>query len=214
MIRRCGALMVVLLVGGLVGGCFGPVVRPAVDFAWCPDGAQGLLDYRFWSLSTTVPGHYVKTLSWDFGDGSPAMTGYGDAIHRFQTPDTYLVTLVATDDRGVSGTTSKEVAIRAAAFIRTWRLTLGFPVEVTGEVENRSTYSLPTVTIKAKFYDADGLRLTEGTTQISDLEPGERAFFTVTAQAFTSRIFSAQVSVDAFTVDCPADPGPRDAASR
>lgn len=104
--------------------------------------------------------------------------------------------------------------VRSAAFIRTWQLFLGVPVRVTGEVENQFATTLPTVTIKAKFYDADGLRLTDGTTEITDLEPGERALFTVTAQEDTSRIFSALVSVDVFTIDCTTSPVPRDASSR
>ena len=70
-------------------------------------------------------------------------------------------------------------------------------------MENRCGDTLPTVTLKAKFYDADGLRLTDGTVVINDLEPGERAAFTVKAQEYSSRIFYATVAVESFTVDCP-----------
>jgi len=203
MMKRCLALMVVLLVIGLTGGCFGPVVRPTADFTWCPDGSSGLLDYLFFSHSTTIPNHYITELAWEFGDETGMDKTYWDTAHRFEEEGTYLVTLVATDDRGITGTVSKDVPVYPAAFIRTWDLTLGFPVKVTGEVENRYTQNLQTITVKAKFYSVDGLRLTDGTVEISDLEPGERALFTVTAQEYSSRIFHATVAVESFAADCP-----------
>ena len=197
-------VFLLIAVSGLVAtSCFGPVVRPTVDFTWCPDGSSGLLGYHFFSQSTTIPGHYITTFDWQFDDGSRIDDYYRDVVHVFPKEGTYLVTLVATDDRGVSGTVSKEVHVAPAAFIRTWNLTLGFPVQITGEVENRCDNKLPTVTIKAKFYDADGLRLTDGTVIINALTPGERAAFTVKAQEHSSRIFYATVAIESFTVDCP-----------
>ncbi|MCD6494911.1 PKD domain-containing protein [Candidatus Bipolaricaulota bacterium] len=201
--KRILFLLLIVVIGLVSTSCFGPAVRPTVDFTWCPDGSSGLLSYHFFSHSTTVPGHYITTFNWQFDDGSSIDDYYRDVIHRFPEEGTYFVTLVATDDRGVSGTASKEVHVQPAAFIRTWKLALGFPVQVYGEVENRCGDTLPTVTLKAKFYDADGLRLTDGTVVINDLEPGERAAFTVKAQEYSSRIFYATVAVESFTVDCP-----------
>jgi hypothetical protein len=201
--KRCLALTIVLLVGGLIGGCFGPVVRPTADFTWCPDGERGLLDYRFFSHSTTVPNHYITELTWEFGDGTEAQESYWDVIHRFREEGTYFVTLIATDDRGISGTVSKEVSVHPAAFIREWDLTLGFPATVTGVVENRYEQTLYTVTIKAKFYDYYEIRLTDGAVEISDLKPGERAFFTIKAPEHSSRIFYATVAVESFAAECP-----------
>ncbi len=214
--KRVFTLAVVLLLGGLIGGCFGPVVRPTADFTWCLDGESGLLDYRVFSHSTTVPNHYITSLSWEFGDETQTEESYWDVIHRFAEEGTYFVTLVATDDRGVSGTVTKEVPVYAAAFIREWNLTLGFPVKVTGEVENRHSEILQSVTVKAKFYDADGVRLTDGTVEVSDLEPGERALFTVKAQEYSSQIFYATVFVESFVADCPDVfyPIPEDAVNR
>ena len=201
--KKLLALSLAVVIGIVATSCFGPVVRPTVDFTWCPDGSSGLLGYHFFSHSTTIPGHYITTFDWQFDDGTSIDDYYRDVVHVFPEEGTYFVTLVATDDRGVSGTASREVHVAPAAFIRTWNLTLGFPVQVRGEVENRCDYVLPKVTIKAKFYDADGLRLTDGTVEISDLEPGERAAFTVKAQEYSSRIFYATVAVESFTVDCP-----------
>ena len=201
--KKIMVLLLIAVTGLVATSCFGPVVRPAVDFTWCPDGSSGTLGYHFFSHSTTTSGHYITMYDWEFDDGTSIDDYYRNVVHRFAEEGTYFVTLVATDDRGVSGTASKEVHVQSAASIRTWDLTLGFPVQVTGEVENRCDYVLPEVTIKAKFYDADGLRLTDGTVVITDLEPGERAAFTVKASEYSSRIFYATVAVESFTVDCP-----------
>ncbi len=201
--KRILVLLLITVTGLVVTSCFGPVVRPTVDFTWCPDGESGILNYRFFSHSTTVPNHYITRVQWQFGDGTSSTDYSPSVLHRFTEEGTYFVTLIATDDRGVSGTLSKEVHVQPAAFIRTWNLTLGFPVQVTGEVENRCDETLPTVILKAKFYDADGLRLTDGTVVINDLEPGERAAFSVKASQYSSRIFYATVAVESFTVDCP-----------
>lgn len=215
--RGLSSLVVIVGLGLLVGGCFGPVVRPTADFTWCPDGTSGMLDYQFISQSTTVPNHYNTLLYWEFGDGTTAEGDpWKDVIHRFAEEGTYQVTLVVTDDRGVSGTVTKEASVIEAAVIRSWNLTLGWPVEVTGEVMNRYTEPLHTVTVKAKFYKADGVRLTEGSVEISELEPGERARFTVTAQKYSSEISYATVFVESFATDCSGAPfhPERDAADR
>jgi len=203
--RRWLPLMVILLGVFGISGCFGPVVRPTADFTWCPDGSQGKLDYTFFDHSTTVPGHYITELSWDFGDGTSPQQGFWGIFHRFPAEGTYRVTLVATDDRGVSGTVTKEVLVQYPAVIREWRLTLGWPATVTGEVVNRSDRTLDSVVIKAKFYSADSVRLTEGTTEIAGLEPGEVALFTVKAPEYSAQVFYAKVFVDSFVVDCPEE---------
>ena len=202
--KRFLGMVLVLFVGLLlVGGCFGPVVRPTAEFTWCPDGKSGLLAYRFISHATTVPGHYITSLSWEFGD-EPVVDGYAwDVARTFPEEGTYWVTLTATDDRGVSGTATKEVLVIEAAIIRSWQLTLGFPQKVTGEVVNRHTETLQTVTVKAKFYNADEVRLTDGTIKVTGLEPGEIARFTIEAQEPSTGVFYATVFVESFVADCP-----------
>jgi len=186
----------------LVGGCFGPVVRPTVGFTWCPDGSSGLLSYRFISQATTVPNHYITSLSWEFGDDT-AMRDYAwEVVHSFPAEGTYWVTLTATDDRGVSGTVTEEVQAIEVALIRSWQLTLGFPQKVTGEVVNRHSETLQTVTVKAKFYNVDGVRLTDGAAEVADLEPGEVVRFTIEAEEPSTGVFYATVSVESFTSDC------------
>ena len=207
-IRRFSALLLIMVLLALAG-CFGPVVRPTADFTWCPDGSQGKLDYTFFDHSTTVPGHYITELSWDFGDGSDPQQAFGNISHRFPAEGTYHVTLVVTDDRGVSGTVTKEVLVQYPAVIREWHLTLGWPATVTGEVVNRSDRTLDSVVIKAKFYNADNVRLTEGTAEIAELDPGEVALFTIKAPEYSTQIFYAKVFLDSFTVDCQEEPYPQ-----
>jgi PKD repeat protein len=202
------SLRSVLIFGAVLGvsllpACLGPMERPVADFTWCPDGSEGRLDYAFVSTSTTVPGHSIVQLVWDFGDGSAPTEVYWEALHRFGAEGVYHINLTVTDSRGVSGTATKEVPVVLAAFVHpTWDLTLGWPVRVRGVVENRYEERLDAVVIRAKFYDADGIRLTEGRAEIGDLDPVEKAAFEVTATEFSSRIFYATVEVESFLAEC------------
>lgn len=124
-------------------------------------------------------------------------------VHRFDEERTHRVTLTVTDSRGVSGTITKDVPVAMAAFVHTtWQLTLGYPPTVSGIVENRFTERLDEVVIRAKFYDVDGVRLTDGRIEIDDLDPGERAAFQVRAEEFMTRIFHATVEVESFAAEC------------
>jgi hypothetical protein len=202
--RAALAVLCVALFGLLVG-CQPPVVRPAADFTWCPDGREGVLDYVFVSTSTTVPGHEIVQAAWEFDDGTPPAETGGVAFHRFLEAGSYSVVLTVTDSRGVAGTTTKALIAEPAAFVDpTWRLTLGYPPTVSGVVGNRSGVRLDTVTVRAKFYDFDGVRLSEGTFDVSDLEPGERARFEIDATEFLSRVFYATVEIESFQAACSA----------
>jgi len=196
--------MLALLAGSLaVVGCLGPIERPMADFVWCPDGTEGRLDYWFTSTSSTVPGSAIERLLWEFDDGSSPVESFWDVLHRFGEERVHKVTLTVTDSRGVSGTVTKDVSIAMAAFVHsTWRLTLGYPPTVSGIVENRSTERLDEVVVRAKFYDVDGVRLTDGRFEVTDLDPGERAMFEIEADEFSTRIFHATVEIEGFSAEC------------
>jgi hypothetical protein len=201
--RRGALALVCVALLGLLVGCEPSAVRPAADFTWCPDGREGALDYVFVSTSTTVPGHEIVQAVWEFDDGTPAAETGGVADHRFLEAGSYSVALTVTDRRGVAGTTTKVVIAEPSAFVDpTWRLTLGYPPAVTGVVGNRSGVRLDAVTVRAKFYDPDGMRVSDGTFDISDLEPGERARFEIDAAEFLSRIFYATVEIESFRAAC------------
>jgi len=205
-VARRGALAffcVALL--GLLVGCEPSAVRPAAEFTWCPDGREGALDYVFVSTSTAVPGHEIVQAVWEFGDGTPAAETGGVAAHRFLEAGSYSVVLTVTDRRGVAGTTTKALIAEPSAFVDpTWRLTLGYPPAVTGVVGNRSGVRLNAVTVRAKFYDFGGVRLSDGTFDVYDLEPGERARFEIDAPEFLSRVFYATVEIESFQAACNA----------
>jgi PKD repeat protein len=202
-IVRPALTLAVLTVVLCLAGCLGPPERPIADFAWCPDGAQGRLDYWFTSTSTTVSHASIDRLLWEFDDDSPPVESYWDVVHRFDEERTHRVTLTVTDTRGVSGTITKDVSVAMAAFVHsTWQLTLGYPPTVSGIVENRFSERLDEVVIRAKFYDTDGVRLTDGRAEIGDLDPGEQAAFQVRAEEFLPRIFHATVEVESFAADC------------
>ena len=209
MTPRCSLWLRIAVAFGILGlvlgtsGCFGPPVRPVVDFSWCPDGSEGRLDYWFTSTASTVPGAAIVREVWDFGDGSPTVSAAWDALHRFDSEGTYRVTLTVTDSRGVAGTWTKDVSVAPAVFVHsTWRLTLGYPPAVSGIVESRSEDRLNTVVVRVRFYDADGVRVTDGSFEILDLEPGEKAAFEVRAQEFAARVFYATVAIESFDADC------------
>jgi PKD repeat protein len=196
-----------LLILGLIAlaltGCFGPMERPVADFTWCPNGYDGMLDYQFTSTSTTTDGHFIVSMRWEFDDETPVETVW-EALHRFEEEDDYHVTLTVTDSRGISGTITKEVPVTMSAEIYpNWQFTLGWPVRVTGIVANRADVRLDSVVVKAKFYDTQGIRITDGTVTLYDLEPGEKVAFSVEAADYSASIFHATVDIDSFAADCP-----------
>ena len=200
-IRRF-ALVIMAVLAFALSGCFGPIERPVADFTWCPNGLAGDLDYQFTSNSSTVPGHWITSMTWEFDDDTPP-DGSWDAWHRFDEEDTYHVTLIVTDSRGVSGTVTKEVLVFLVAEIYpNWHFTLGWPIRVTGIVANRADLRLNSVVVKAKFYDVDGVRITDGTVTLYDLEPGEKVAYTVDASEYSARIFHVTVEIDSFVADC------------
>ncbi len=187
----------------LLFACLGPVDRPTADFAWCPDGRSGDLDYTFSSTSVPVTGQDIIRAVWEFGDGTPAVVASGVAFHRYARPGSYAVVLTVTDRRGVSGTVTKRVAVDFAAFVDpTWTLTLGYPPTVSGVVGNRLDVRLDEVVVRARFYDADGVRLGDGRSVVVDLEPGEHARFEIETREFASRVFYAAVDVESFVAAC------------
>ena len=198
------ALLILGILAFALSGCFGPIERPVADFTWCPNGFAGDLDYQFSSTSTTVPGHWIESMRWEFDDGTLPETITWDAWHRFEEAGTYHVTLTVTDSRGVSGTVTQEVPVFLVAEIYpNWHFTLGWPVRITGIVANRADVRLHSVVIKAKFYDVDGVRMTDGTVTLTDMEPGEKVAYCVEASEYSARIFHATVEIDSFVADCP-----------
>ena len=75
------------------------------------------------NASASAPGASGGTIndySWNFGDGTPAddTSGTAAASHAYAAPGTYTVTLTATDDLGVTATSTHQITVDAptAAF--------------------------------------------------------------------------------------------------
>lgn len=208
--RLLPALLV--LVASAVAGCLPPLQRPEPRIGFCPEGQAGLLGVRFWAIPLSGQRTLVEG-KWEFGDSSPSQAGLHDVVHVFAAAGDFRVTLTVVDDRGVRGTVTETVRVESPAFVDpSWRLVLGYPPEVTGVVGNRSTFSLRSVIVRVRFYDAGRVRVEERRVEISDLAAGERARFAVKATLFPSHVFSATAEIESFVAACDgvSPGGPKD----
>lgn len=76
--------------------------------------------YQFDNTSVTPPGFpFTNTsLTWDFGDNTPRLTGNGPMFHTYAAPGTYNVTLILQDDRYCNSPDSIVKQIRVAALVK------------------------------------------------------------------------------------------------
>ena len=81
---------------------------PVACFTWEPDCPKEGEPFQLMDCSTDVDGEIVSW-SWDFGDGTTSTDRHPTA--GFGSAGTYTVTLVVTDNDGLSDTASHEIAI-------------------------------------------------------------------------------------------------------
>ncbi|MEZ5231339.1 MAG: PKD domain-containing protein [Acidimicrobiales bacterium] len=82
---------------------------PAVSFTSAGDAEVGT-PYTFTDTSEHIPTSAVRT--WDFGDGSPKVTGAAAGVsHTFTKAGGFVVTLTITNDGRTLGTASKAVVV-------------------------------------------------------------------------------------------------------
>lgn len=196
------ALFVVAVAAVGVGGCFGPSVPPIAAFWACPDGSQGLLDMQFGSTSSTIENHWITLYSWEFGDGETTSDYGGWVTHRYAEEGTYTVRLTVTDDRGLTATSEQVLDVVYPAVIGDVAIAGGSPWRAVGDVLNQSESFLTSVTIKVKFYDAEGVRIGEGYTEVTEVEIGERVRFTVEGPSYPDVVTSVHASVSAYATEC------------
>jgi PKD repeat protein len=66
--------------------------------------------------SAAMAGGSITDYAWNFGDGWTEDAGPTATVtHAYASPGTYTVTLIATDDLGLTATTSEQVTIQAAS---------------------------------------------------------------------------------------------------
>ncbi len=56
----------------------------------------------------------ITSYKWDFGDGTTSNFTFPRATHRYENPGTYLVQLIAEDDKGATAIASQQVVISEA----------------------------------------------------------------------------------------------------
>lgn len=111
-----------------------PVITPVSGFS----GLEG--SPIAFSASAESPQGGALTYSWEFGDGSPAVSG-ASVWHTYVDDGEYDVTLTVTDAEGLSSTTTTGASVANVA-----------PVVDAGHT--RSIYSGDTFTLDASFSDA------------------------------------------------------------
>jgi PKD repeat protein len=81
-------------------------VAPTATFSIAANGLAAAVD----ASGSTDPDGSITAYSWDFGDGSAAVTGR-TATHTYAAAGSYPVTLTVTDDRAGTASTSSTVVV-------------------------------------------------------------------------------------------------------
>lgn len=120
--RNSGVFTVTLTVADSTGAAsslakqvtVNPGAAPNASFTYSPSN-PGIGTEIFFnaSASTAAAGRSIVSYDWEFGTGR---TASGVVVSkRYDTPGSYTVTLVVTDDAGVQGTTSTTVTVSASS---------------------------------------------------------------------------------------------------
>ncbi|SFR48975.1 Por secretion system C-terminal sorting domain-containing protein [Robiginitalea myxolifaciens] len=85
---------------------------PVADFTIVPNPAEVNEVVQFTSTSTDIDGT-IDNYEWDFGDGSPVVSGMSESAptHTYSAPNTYTVSLTVTDNDGFTSTEMKNITV-------------------------------------------------------------------------------------------------------
>ena len=84
---------------------------PLAEFTYLPEQPVADEEITFDASESTDPDGEIAKYSWEFGDGSPLVTGV-TATHTFTAPGSYTVTLWVTDDTGLVASLPVTIDVR------------------------------------------------------------------------------------------------------
>lgn len=87
---------------------------PIIDFAWSPEEPLWKGTVTFMPTASDPDGNVGKAqFVWSFGDGSPTVTteGPSSVTRKYGVAGTFQVTVVATDEKGATGSRTKSVTV-------------------------------------------------------------------------------------------------------
>ena len=108
------------LLGGfalVAGACTQPAPAnklPIAVITATPDAGDPPLEVTFSSAGSADPDGTITSYSWDFGDGS-ALSTAANPVHTFTANGAYVVRLTVTDNRNVTGSTTKVIQVGPGA---------------------------------------------------------------------------------------------------
>ena len=82
------------------------VPAPKITLAVAPNPPIAGQLATFTATVTPAPGHGIKLYEWTFGDGTFIVSGSPTVTKAYNTPGTYVTTVIATDDLGQTGAAS------------------------------------------------------------------------------------------------------------
>lgn len=94
-----------------------PINDPPVSLILAPEGPVFVNDTVVFDFEGSDPDGRIVLFEWDLGDGTQgeSQTNPPPIEHRYQAPNSYLVTLTVTDDRGAISVASVEIEVRAGS---------------------------------------------------------------------------------------------------
>lgn len=88
------------------------VGKPLGNFTVSPPSGCAPLTVTFTDISTDVPGLFMSSFTWSFGDGTGATVTTPTTTHTYTAAGTYNVTEYVTDNIGCRDTTVRPAAVR------------------------------------------------------------------------------------------------------